>query len=493
MIQAIPLFLIMIPVITALLIFVLKSRRLGILALIAQGSMIVLSIIYVAAFHQDFSETYFVIGGHEARIGISIIHDAYSVFFLFLTLLSWTVVLLFTLTLKSSDKHFLFFLMFLEGVFLGLIQSNDLFNMFVFIELTTIIVTILIAYRKTGEALRAGIYYLLLNTAGILMYLIGIVLIYNTVGTINVLEVREAMGEIGESTIIGFAFVLMMGGISVKAALFPVFTWLPKAHGVAQSSISALLSGLVVKGGLYLFIRMSQMFEPAGFGVSEVFFVLGAVTALVGVFFALSQNNIKQLLAYSTISQVGIMMMGLSHAIGSALFHGGMLHVFNHALFKSLLFLAAGLIIQVYGLKNLKHIRGVFRSMPFVSVMMIIAMLGMTGAPFFNGYVSKAVLTYGFESDPFKYYALFLVNIGTAATYIKMSQIFFGPKMFTYVRNAQAQYTSLSILALGIVLIGLAPDSVFASLFGIDTFGVNPASLSSIGTYLLTLLVGFSF
>ena len=387
MMQSIPLFLVMIPVLTALLIYILKGNKLGLLALAAQLAMIGLSVVYVMHYHQDLSQTYFVIGGHDARIGISILHDKYSVFFLFLALLSWTSVLLYTLTLHKNDQHFLFFLMFLEGVFLGLIQSNDLFNMFVFIELTTIIVTILIAFKKTGEALRAGIYYLLLNTAGILMYLIGIVLIYNTVGTINVREVTAAMGSLGDTTIIGFAFVLMMGGISVKAALFPVFTWLPKAHGVAQSSISALLSGLIVKGGLYLFIRMSQMFEPAGFGLGEVFFVLGAVTALVGVAFALSQKNIKQVLAYHTISQVGIMMMGLSHTVGSKLFHGGLLHVFNHALFKSLLFLTAGLIIQVYGTKRIKDIRGVMRIMPFVSAMMLIAMLGITGAPFLNGYV----------------------------------------------------------------------------------------------------------
>ncbi|MFP4078886.1 MAG: complex I subunit 5 family protein [Candidatus Izemoplasmataceae bacterium] len=491
MIQSIPILLIMIPVVSALLIYILKSDKLGLLALFAQLVMIVLAVLYVSHYHGDFTETYFVIGGHDARIGISIVHDAFSVFYLFLALTSWTTVLLYTLTFKKSDHHFLFFLMFLEGIFLGLIQSNDLFNMFVFIELTTIIVTILIAYRKTGEALRAAIYYLLLNTAGILMFLIGIVLIYNTLGTINVIEVTEALATLGETTIVGFAFVLMMGGISVKAALFPVFTWLPKAHGVADSSISALLSGLVVKGGLYLFIRMSQMFEPAGFGLGDIFFTLGAATALIGVVFALSQKNIKQILAYHTISQVGIMMMGLSHAVGSKLFYGGLLHVFNHALFKSLLFLTAGLMIQVYGTKNVKRIRGTFRSMPFVSVMMVIAMLGITGAPFFNGYISKAVLTYGFEATPIKYWALFLVNIGTAASFIKVAQIFFGPKMFTYIKNAQAQYTALTILAAGILLIGLFPDFVFAGLFNVETFGVNPASIGSITTYLMTLSLGF--
>ena len=102
------------------------------------------------------------------------------------------------------------------------------------------------------------------------------------------------------------------------------------------------------------------------------------------------------------------------------------------------------------------------------------------------------MLTYGFQDAPLKYYPLFLVNIGTAASFLKVSQIFFGKKKFTYVRNAQAQYTSLFILATGILLIGIAPDFVFAGLLGVETFGVNPASLSSLGTYFLTLGFGFA-
>jgi multicomponent Na+:H+ antiporter subunit D len=174
----------------------------------------------------------------------------------------------------------------------------------------------------------------------------------------------------------------MISGISVKSALFPLFTWLPKAHGVAYTSLSALLSGLLVKGGLYLFIRVHvYMFGYDTYNMTEVFFYIGALTALVGVVLALVQKDLKQILAHHTISQIGLMMMGLSYGYGLS-FTGGLMHIINHALFKSLLFLCAGLIIYEYKTKKIYAIRGVFRSMPLTSIFLIIGMLSISGAPF---------------------------------------------------------------------------------------------------------------
>jgi len=215
---------------------------------------------------------------------------------------------------------------------MGLLQTNDLFNLFVFLELTTVLVTILIAYKKSGPSFRAAIYYLLINTLGAMFFLIGVIFLYYAYGTINIQIILANIAEHSDTNVVKLAFVFMVGGISVKAALFPVFTWLPRAHGVAQSTISALLSGLIVKAALYIFIRINnQMFLLANYQMFEVFFWIGAVTALVGVTFALSQKDLKQILAYHTISQVGIMMMGLS-SIFSMSQLGGLLHIVNHAL-----------------------------------------------------------------------------------------------------------------------------------------------------------------
>lgn len=490
-VQFIPVYLIFIPVFTSLFIYILKNKHINYLALVAQLVMTVLAIVYYQHFRGDYSETYFIFGNWREDVGISFYNDALSVSFIFLTIFSWWMVLIYTFDTKDTDHNFLFFLLFLEGVFLGLLQTNDLFNMFVFVELTTIIVAILIAFKKFGESFRAAIYYLLLNTSGVLTFLIGIILLYNVFGTINIKIITDLMGTVGDETVIKLAYVLMISGISVKAALFPVFTWLPKAHGVSQSAISALLSGLVVKAGLYLFIRINDMFGAAAINYHDIFFFIGAFTAGVGVMFALSQKDIKQILAYHTISQIGIVMMGLS-STDATTFYGGLLHIFNHALFKSLLFLAAGVIVKIYKTKKVKEIRGVFRAMPVVSIFMIVGMLSITGAPLFNGFISKQIIKYGISDTGYKYWILFIVNIGTATSFIKMSQIFFGPKTMTIRVKPIRESLSLMVLAFTCIILGNFYIPISDGFFGVDLtkFTVN---IEALYDYIAALTIGLSF
>ena len=486
----IPVILIFLPVLTALFIYLFKWRHMHLLALLTQTGMTILAIVYFLHFKDQFEATHIILGGwSDVRIGISLANDGLSMAFIFLTLFMWWSVLTYLYRFGKTEHTFLFFLMFLQGVFLGLLQSNDLFNLFVFFELTTIIVTILIAYKKTGESFRAAIYYLLLNTSGVLLFLIAIVMLYNLYGTINIRVLSEVIHTHADTTILKFAYVLMMTGISVKAALFPVFTWLPKAHGVAQSAISALLSGLIVKGGIYLFFRINFLFESAGLPYHNIFFILGLLTALSGIIFALAQKNIKLMLAYSTVSQIGLIIMGLSSP-DITTFYGGVLHTFNHALFKALLFLGAGVIIAVYRTKKLDEIRGVFRTMPIISVMMIIGMLAITGMPFFNGYISKSIIKYGFEDSVFRTLALYLVNIGTTTLFIKMSHIFFGPKMLSYPMKHRQQNITLLLLALACLVFGNFYVEIMDAFFGIDYAHITRISLGGLLDYGITVIIG---
>ncbi len=486
-----PVIIIFIPILTSILIYMFKSPKVNLLAFPAQAAMIVLAVIYYTRFIGDFDATFIVLGGWDSRIGISLVNDHLSMIFVSLALFSWTMVLLYSYSAKKDYATFLFFLMFLQGVFLGLLQTNDLFNAFVFVELTTIVVTILVAFKKTGDAMRSGIYYLLLNTSGVLLFLIGIVLIYNVFGSINIRFVTETAHLHKDSTILVFAYILMMAGISVKSGLFPVFTWLPKAHGAAQSSVSALLSGLIVKGGLYLFIRMNFMFEGAEIPYTAFFFAIGALTAYIGIVFAISQKDLKQMLAYSTVSQVGIIMMGLS-SLDAQIFYGGVLHILNHAIFKMLLFLIVGMIVRVYLTKNVDEIRGMFRTMPLVSLTMVVAMLAITGMPFLNGYVSKSVILYGHEADPFRYWVVFIANIGTAVLFLKIAPILLGPKHLSYPISHIRQDIVLVTLAMMLLVLGnyfiLVEDPQF---FPVDFGHLSPLSLSAFLDYFVTIGLAF--
>ncbi len=482
--EFLPIYIIFIPIFTSLILYLFKHRVSNYLVFVAQAAITILAIVYFNHFSDDFSQTFLVIGGWEGRIGISILNDQISMVFIFLSIFAWWMVLIYSFD-RNVDYNFLFFLMFLQGVFLGLLQTNDLFNMFVFVELTTIIVTILIAFNKAGYAFRAGLYYLLLNTSGVLLFLIGIIFIYFTFGSINISFVTENMHLYSDTVIVRFAYILMMAGISVKAALFPVFSWLPKAHGAAKSAVSALLSGLIVKGGLYLFIRMNEMYSAAEFNYSTFFFVIGALTGYLGIIFAITQTDIKQMLAYSTVSQIGLIMMALSYGEGP-LFAGGILHIVNHAIFKMMLFMIAGIIVKVFLTKKVDTVRGMFRSMPIISIMMIIAMLAITGFPFLNGYVSKSVIMYGFAEGSYRYWVVFFMNIGTATLFVKMSQILIGPKVLSYPIGHTRQTLTLIILAFTLLALGNFFVFYDGGFMALDFSNLSPASISAFVDFFIT-------
>lgn len=482
--EFLPIYMIFTPIFASLIIYLFRNRVSNYLAFVAQIAITVIAIVYFSHFTGDFDSTFFVLGAWDGRIGISLQNDELSMIFVSLSIFAWWMVLLYSFD-RNANYNFLFFLMFLQGVFLGLLQTNDLFNMFVFLELTTIIVTILIAFNKAGYAFRAGLYYLLLNTSGVLLFLIGIVFIYFTFGTININYVTATMHVHSDTTIVRFAFILMMAGISVKSALFPVFTWLPRAHGAAKSAVSALLSGLIVKGGIYLFLRMNEMFADANIDYHTFFFVIGAFTGYLGIIFAITQKDIKQMLAYSTVSQIGLIMMGLSSGNDQAL-AGGLLHVINHAIFKMMLFMIAGIIVKVYLTKKVDEVRGMFKTMPLISSMMILAMLAITGFPLLNGYISKSLVMYALEGN-IRYWVIFGMNIGTATLFVKMSQIFFGPKALSYPIPHLRQSIPLFILTLTILGIGNYLVFFEGAFLGMDFTALSPASWSAFVDYFITI------
>ncbi|MDO9628726.1 MAG: proton-conducting transporter membrane subunit [Acholeplasmataceae bacterium] len=488
-----PVLFVFIPILASLVVYLFKSKLASYVLFAAQIALFIVYILYIQALAISPELSLIVFGGWDEQFAISFFNDRLSLIFVGLTIFMWTILLMYTFKTNQRENKFLFFLMFLQGIFLGLLQTNDLFNLFVFLELMTVLITILIAYKKTGPSFRAGIYYLLLNTVGAMFFLIGIILIYYVYGTINIQYLVQNINLHSDENLIKLAFVMMMSGISIKAAFFPLFTWLPKAHGVAQTSISALLSGLVVKGALYMFIRIYiEMFSKANYNMAEFFFYLGATTAIVGVTFALTQKDLKQVLAYHTVSQIGIMVMGLSSASDLS-FTGGLMHILNHALFKSLLFLGAGLVIYGYQTKKIYEIRGVFKSMPWTAILLIIGMLSISGAPLFNGFVSKTLVKYDFKGDLFKMALFTLINIGTITSFIKFSQILYGPKVAIVKRKDITQLLSMSILGILCIAIGIFYVPIGFLVFGRDLSYVKILDVRQWIDYITYVMIGMVF
>ncbi len=484
----IPILLIILPVVSSMVVYLTHNKYSNYIVFINQGIMSFLALRYFI-FMKDLNSAHFInLGNWSQTAGIVLKNDRLSVLFIFLTIIMWWSALLYSWRIRGHDSKFMFLLMFLEGVYLGMLQTNDLFNIFVFIELITIVSTILILYKKDGFSVRAGLYYLLFNSVGILFYLLGMVMIYNLVGTLNIEILTDKLKYIDNTKFLTLSYIFIMAAVGVKSAFFPVFNWLPKAHSAAPSSISALLSGLLVKTGLYVFIRMNQMYSNVSLG--NFFIVLGFFTAIIGVLFALSQKDIKEILAFHTVSQVGIMMIGIN-SIDPYYKIGGLLHIFNHAFFKSLLFLGAGVIINTYRKRKVTELRGVFQDMPFVSILMIIGMLSITGAPMFNGYISKTIIKYGFEGNIAAEYGLKLINIGTVISFLKMSQIFLKSQSFINTIRINSIRVGMLIPTAMCIILGIFHVQLVELFFNIDISYVNVFKISNFINYFINILIGF--
>lgn len=484
--KLIPIYLIFIPILTSITIYILHNKYINYSVFLSQGLLTILSIRYYISFDENTTKT-IVFGGWSKEIGIALKNDYLSLIFILLTIFLWWIVLIYCWDKRKSDYKFFFFLLFLEGAFLGLLQTNDLFNLFVFIEIATIISSILILYKKDGYSVRAGLYYLLFNSVGMIFYLMGLIFLYNLTGTLNMDIITERIIPLRGTDSIRLSYIFMIAAIGVKSAFFPVYNWLPKAHSAAPSSISALLSGLLVKSGLYAFIRLNSMYGIETF--KEFFFFLGFFTALSGAIFANSQKDIKQLLAFSTISQIGIIVMGLSSLYGKT-FYGGIFHILNHALIKSLLFLGAGIIINTYGKRRMTEIRGVFKTLPFTSILMIIGMLSIIGTPFFNGFISKEIIKYGIKDVTYKTYMFNILNIGTTIALIKLAQIFFG-EPHEKRRSSYGENISMFLLAVVCILTGIFFVPIGRTLFYIDLTFIKLFTPSVWINYFLTLIIAY--
>ena len=494
MIAQAPVLLLFLPIVIALVMYLVRSSHIHWLILPLQITLMTVFILYVLAWQADPSIGLLVFGGWDPRIAISFYLDELNLTFIGLSLLIFSVILYYSFKANYHEKKFFFFIIFLEAVFLGLLMSNDLFNIFVFLELTALLVTLLITYRKGENALKAGLQYLLLTSVAAILYLLAVLFLYYVFGHINVQLIGEAMPEFLDTSVVKFAYVLMMTGFSLKAALFPLYNWLPKAHGVAPSSVSALLSGLIVKAALYLIMRMhGQMFHTP-YDFSTILFWLGFISALAGVILAMVQKDLKQILAYHTVSQVGLMLIGLSFNTGHS-FVGGWFHIVNHAIFKGLLFLAAGVIIKAYQTKKVYAIRGVFKTLPWTAVLLLIGMLAITGAPLLNGFVSKTMIKYAFKDDLIMTGLFNLINLGTIISFSKVAMMLFGKPLQPVVlvkRASVTQHIPMTVLALLAIGLGIAYQPLFQTMYQWQSYNVHLEDIGVYLDYLVWLSIGFN-
>ncbi len=420
MMEHITIFILLTPLIAAIIVAIMNilSKKVVIQQIITGFSLIVPFYFLYVVFKTVSNETLsYDIGGWIKPYGITMVIDELSFILLFVTAILGFLTFIYSLKYikKEKGKFYFFFLLLMTGLN-GIFLSGDIFNLYIFFDLTIICSFILITFGGDRSSYKGSIKYLILGTLASLFFLLAIGFIYAETGLLNLEYLQNSIPLINIQTQI-IIFTLLLAAIGIKSAVIPFHTWLVDAHSTAPIPISALLSGIIVKAGVYLFLRISSF----GFNllnIKEIILVLGAVTAVGGVFYALIQWDIKKITASHTISQIGIVFIGIG-AFSTLGIAGGLLHLVNHAFFKALLFLCAGAIIYKTGTKDIRE-HNIGRSMPITLILYIVGILAISGITPFNGSVSKLIIEQAVNSYPIIYFMLIITGVGTVASFLKI-------------------------------------------------------------------------
>ena len=289
----------------------------------------------------------------------------------------------------------------------GVVLAGDLFNLYVFIEVAAIASYGLVAFGCESEELEAAFKYLVLGVLASTFILVGITVLYSVTGQLNMAEVGKAIArpEIGRGPAVLLAASCLLGGLALKAAMVPFHAWLPDAHPSAPAPISAMLSGVLIKAaGVYALARITFNVLGVAPYYASILIAMGVLSMVVGMLLALGQWDLKRLLAYSSISQAGYIVLAIgvaaeimsrsdpNRAVAALCLFGALFHLFNHAAFKSLLFLSSGSIEQQAGTRQLREMGGLARRMPVTALCCRIGALSIAGIPPFNGFFSKLII-----------------------------------------------------------------------------------------------------
>ncbi len=298
----------------------------------------------------------------------------------------------------AADRVYLFYTMYLLCLtgLLGMAITGDVFNLFVFLEISSLSSYVLIGFGGDRRALTAAFRYLVMGTIGATFYIIGVGMMYMMTGTLNMADLATLLPAVAGTRTIQAALAFLTVGLSLKLALFPLHLWLPNAYAHAPSAVTAFLAGTATKVAVYALIRVYFTIF-GGVDVFETFFIREVLMglALVAMFaasaVAVFQTNIKRMLAYSSIAQIGYMVLGIGFATVTGL-TGGIVHLFNHALMKGVLFMAMGCVFWKLGSVHIRDLAGLGRRMPVTMAAFLVGGLSLIGVPLTVGFISKWML-----------------------------------------------------------------------------------------------------
>jgi len=333
------------------------------------------------------------LGGWAAPIGISLVADRLSALLLVVSATVLLSVLLYAVGQGVADGRrstlAVFhpcYLVLSAGIAMAFL-TGDLFNLFVAFEVMLVASYVLITLDGGREQVRAGMTYVVVSLVASALFVTAVGLVYAVTGTVNMADLSGKLAEqpTGIRVFLGLVLLVVFG---IKAAVFPLFSWLPDSYPTAPSPVTAVFAGLLTKVGVYAILRTQTLLFPGSQAINDVLLVLAVLTMLVGILGALVQDDLKRLLSFTIVSHIGYMLFGLGVASAAGL-AGAVLYTVHHIVVQTTLFLVAGLIERRQGTSSLRRGGGLSRTAPLLAVLYLVPALSLAGIPPLSGFIAK--------------------------------------------------------------------------------------------------------
>lgn len=438
---------------------------------------VLISAIVLLVYVNSEGAFYYYFGNYNRTIGIAFLINPFSALFtLFIIGLAILIYVYSTqdategIAEKEYGRYYILFFILLFSL-LGIIYTNDLFNTYVFMEILSITTCSIISIKRKKENYTSAFRYVMLNEVGSLSYLFGVALLYMITGYTNIelvsgsLAMMSYVYQANIMTALGF----MLVGIGIKAAIFPFHIWLPDAHSSAPSASSAILSAVVVKA--YVLVLMKMLFIVFGVSILKVYSIplvitiIGATGMIMGSIFAIAQKDVKRMLGYSSVAQIGYIVLAIGLVSMTGL-KAAFFHIISHGLMKAALFLAVGAIIYHKGIRKISDFNGLGYEMPITMTVFSVAALGLIGIPLTSGFVSKFNLGLAIldANQPIFLVIIILSSILNAIYYLPIIIAAFlnrrkaDTKTLIHAKVPKLMIVPIVILGVAIITLGVLPN-----------------------------------
>ncbi|MDD3712863.1 MAG: proton-conducting transporter membrane subunit [Candidatus Izemoplasmatales bacterium] len=480
-IEQLPIINLLLFLLMALFIPLLKRKPFKItliLGFVVLG-LVFISSVYLLWYVNNVGIIIYTFGGFEARFGIEFVVDPFSALFTTIIAILAAIIYIYSsgdatdgIEKTEYGRYYILLFLLLMSMF-GILYTNDIFNTYVFIEILSITTCAIISIKKKKDTYTSAFRYLMMNELGSLSYLIGVALIYMATGYTNITLIGESMSNAFQAYQLNIVIALgfMIIGLGIKAAVFPFHIWLPDAHSSAPSTSSAILSAIVIK--VYILVFVKVLFRVFNLeilnemSISTILLILAGVGMIMGSVFAIAQKDVKRMLGYSSVAQMGYILLG----IGLLSFEGlraAFFHILSHGLMKTALFLSVGEIIFYKKTRKVNDFDGLGFIMPVAMGVFSIAALGMIGLPLTSGFISKLNLGMAVLD---KNQTIFLVILIISSL---LNVIYYLPIIISaFLKNEKYHYrlesiektprtmiAPLILLGLLIIVVGIFPNQI---------------------------------